>query len=303
MTPNAKKLASKLRGFFGLTKMGKMTDELDQTDGTGKIKIAIPNNSESEKLPWTFEVSWDVVDNVDQICTINGEKNILIGPYRPHRVLDDEIYETDFPAGSLPAMAVEAIRAQGIQVITGKWKVRKLPPGILFNIESARNKVGNEYIKKFKRENKIHIPDGDLEGNDAVVFGYIIAEFLANFESLRSPLTTNNDQERSSEIVRDLDTCAQFHDWKCGIGLILVHKLKIPITKIFTLNTSLLKGNFESHEQAKEEALHQGIHHRFSVEHAAIQSADIFSPVSKRVARQAEVVHQREPDFVIIRMA
>ncbi len=451
----AKKFVSKVLGFFGIKIVAKIETVAKKLDETRIVNFAeeavpeprneikIPNDPESARRPWTFEVVWDIISDVDHICTIDGNKNVLIGPYRPHRVLTNEIHEADFPVGSPPAMAVEAIRAQGVTVITGKCKVPEQPPGILIDIESARNKVGNDFIRVFKKEHKIHVPDDDLVTNDAVVFGYIVAEFLAQFEALRSssptspvastadslerqngcassvnpaqtladpqsfvsntessvgnvsvipdPIDTdqtnpqslapassdNNEQpaENVSVIPDPVDinktdpqsfapessdnneqpvgnvsaisdlidlseddskvepespatfpfepwvggqssafgstpelspaeisrTCAQFHDWKCGVGLMLVHKRCIPVTKIFTLNISLLQGNFDSHDQANKEALRRGIHHRFSVEHAAAQSADIFSPVSEPLAKQAHIVHQRQPDFVIVR--
>jgi glycogen(starch) synthase len=286
---------------------------------------------EENEVPWTFEILWDVVANVADLFTINGEKNILIGAVvRPDTAVD-EILEADFSDNSPPAMAVRAVRNKGYIMKTGKWLIHDRPPAILFDVESARDKFGNHYLEMFKKDHDFDIPHDDQEAIDAVLFGYMLAEFLTEFElqcrSNSNPTTgphlssTNTEQifhqsepidftvppstfMRNTELKPPFEStgdkiCAQFHDWKCGVGLILLHQLANSITTIFTLKISCLEGEFNSKEKAHEEARQQGIFHRLYMERASALNCHVFAPISETVAEQAELVLGKHPDYVI----
>lgn len=247
------------------------------------------SNVDIERHPWTFEVSWDVVDNVADMVTINGDKNILIGPYRVDRVVNKGVVESELPPGTALAMAVHSTREKGIHVVTGKWLVDGKPPAILFDIQSAKNTF--DHIERFKKEQGIEIPDNDQETKDAVVFGYMVAEFLTEFEFKRS--------ESDATLIRD-ETCAVFHDWNCGVALILLHQWQSPIVTVFILKTSQLHGHFECEKRAADEAKALGIYHRLCIERGAASASDIFSCVSETVAEQAELILDKHPDYVIL---
>ncbi|XP_057379303.1 glycogen [starch] synthase-like [Daphnia carinata] len=284
------------------------------------------SNKDTERHPWTFEVSWDVVGNVADMVTIRGDKNVLVGPYRPDRV-ENDVVESEFPPESPLAMSVQILREKGLKVITGKWLVDCQPPAILFDVESARSTFGDDDIEKFKNDQGIDIPDNDQETKDAILFGYMVANFLAEFElqhrskSIQSTSTTEPavlltsiSQNQLSSVKLDTsnsnpgqtssttgeETCAVFHDWKCGIGLILLHRWQIPVATVFMLKTSQLQGHYESEKRASDEARAQGIYHRLCVERGAAFASDVFSCVTEVVAEQAELVLEKHPDYVIV---
>lgn len=278
-------------------------------------------NSE-EDGPWTFEILWDVVANVADLFTVNGEKNILLGLYRPEKAVD-EILEAEFPENYLPAMAVQAVRDKGFKLITGKWLIHDRPPAIMFHVESARDKFGDHYVEMFKKDHEIEIPRDDQEARDSVLFGYMVAEFLTEFElkCRRIPATFFSTDDRQTshqnestklsappstterkptvEMTTGNDICAQFHDWKCGVGPVLLRRWNGCITTIFTLKISCLEGKFKSQKKAHEKARALGIFHRLSTELAAATDSHIFATVTEEVAEQAKLVLGKHPDYVI----
>lgn len=327
-----KDYVSKVLCWFRLYEVNRIPEKDAEKAQVGVNSDESTTLNEDNEEPWTFEILWDVVANVADLFTINGEKNILIGRYRPENAAD-EILHAEFPRDSPLAVAVEAVRDKGFKVITGKWLIRDRPPAIVFHVESARDMFGDRYVEMFKKDHKIDIPAVDQEARDAVIFGYMVAEFLTAFELRCRPESSNgsnpttglnpsllsdnkqpshqdeptepsivpSDIERkpSVETTSGDEICTQFHDWKCAVGLVLLRQWSSRITTIFTLKTSCLEGDFHSQERAHEEARRRGIFHRFSMELAAALASNIFTPISETVAEQAEVVLGKHPDFVI----
>ena len=63
------------------------------------------------------------------------------------------------------------------QVVTGRWLVDGNPQIILFDVGSASWKI-NEMKDELWNLAGVGIPNPDVECNDAVVFGYMVVEFL-----------------------------------------------------------------------------------------------------------------------------
>lgn len=331
MFPELKDYVSKILCWFRLYEVNDIPVKDAKKVEVG-VNIDEFTSHEDKEVPWTFEISWDVVAKVADLFTINGEKNILIGAYRPEKAVE-EVLEAEFPDDSPLALAVQSVRDKGFKVATGKWLIRDSPPAIAFHVESARDMFGDRYVEMFKKDHNIDIPHDDQEARDAVVFGYMVAEFLTEFElkcpakcSIDNPITGSNpslsdkesshegestepvvspsivpsDTERKPQVeTTEGEICAQFHDWKCGVGLILFRQWKSRITTIFTMKNSCLEGDFHSREKAHEEARKRGIFHRVSMELAAAHASNIFTTISEIVAVQAEVVLGKHPDYVI----
>lgn len=136
---------------------------------------------------WTFEVAWEVANKVGGIYTVirskayvsteeMGDQLCLLGPYKEQSARQ-EVEEMEFSEGTPLLKAVTALRSRGYQIHTGRWLVDGNPQIILFDIGSAAWKMDT-----FKAElwDKCHIgiPHHDIETNDAVILGYMIAEFL-----------------------------------------------------------------------------------------------------------------------------
>ncbi|KAI9551353.1 hypothetical protein GHT06_021686 [Daphnia sinensis] len=264
------------------------------------------SNEDSERHPWTFEVSWDVVGNVADMVTIRGDKNVLVGPYRPERV-GNEVVESEFPPESPLAMAVQTTREKEIKVITGKWLVDGQPPAILFDVESARSRFGDDDIEKFKKDQDF-LAEFELQQRSKSVTNSTTAPAISvtSISQNQPPSvkldtsTSSNSNACQTSSTTGEDTCAVFHDWKCGVGLILLHRWQIPVVTVFMLKTSPLQGTYKSGKQASDESKIQGIYHRLCIERGAALASDVFSCVTEVVAEQAELVLQKHPDYVIV---
>lgn len=62
--------------------------------------------------------------------------------------------------------------------MTGRWLIDGSPQVILFDIGSAAWKL-DEYKQNLWDTCNIGIPHLDIEANDAVILGYLIAEFIS----------------------------------------------------------------------------------------------------------------------------
>lgn len=65
-----------------------------------------------------------------------------------------------------------------LKVVTGNWLVDGNPLLVLFDIGSAAWNLDN-YKKELFEKSGVGIPQHDSESNDAVIFGFMAAQFIA----------------------------------------------------------------------------------------------------------------------------
>ena len=120
------------------------------------------------------------------------------------------------------------------------------PQVILFDVGSAAYKMG-EFKQEFYDTAGIGAPHGDNEVNDVTVFGFMVAQFLADFRVFcpEFRLTLNlyyiNFQVRA-ENYSDLPPriSAHFHEWMAGVGLIMTRLWKTDVATLFTTHATQL---------------------------------------------------------------
>ncbi|KAJ1952766.1 glycogen synthase isoform 1 [Linderina pennispora] len=251
--------------------------------------------------PLLFETSWEVANKVGGIYTViktkvpvtvqeYGDRYHLTGPWNRFTApVEVEEIEPDQPAIK---QAIESIRAQGIQVLYGRWLIDGAPRVVLFDIGSAAFKL-DEWKGDLWRVAGIPSPPNDTETNDAILLGYLNAWFLGE--------VAKNNQEHA--------IIAQFHEWQAGVGAVLCNKRKIDVATIFTTHATLLgrylcAGNVDfynnlRHFNVDEEAGKRGIYHRYCIERAASHCVDVFTTVSNITAYEAEYLLKRKPDGVL----
>ncbi|KAJ2704921.1 glycogen synthase isoform 1 [Coemansia sp. IMI 203386] len=251
--------------------------------------------------PLLFETAWEVVNKVGGIYTViktkvpvtvqeYGDRYHLTGPWNRFSAhVEVEEIEPDHPAIK---SAIESIRAQGIQVLYGRWLIDGAPRVILFDIGSAAYKL-DEWKGDLWRLAGIPSPPNDVETNDSILLGYLNAWL---FEEV-----AKNDTEHA--------IIAQFHEWQAGVGAVLCNKRKIDVATIFTTHATLLgrylcAGNVDfynnlRHFNVDEEAGKRGIYHRYCIERAAAHCVDVFTTVSNITAYEAEYLLKRKPDGVL----
>lgn len=74
------------------------------------------------------------------------------------------------------------------------------------------------------------VPHLDIEANDAIILGFMVADFLAEFQT-------------AAETACDgipARTVTHFHEWQAGVGLIATRTRHIKVATVFTTHATLL---------------------------------------------------------------
>ncbi|MCO6438022.1 MAG: glycogen/starch synthase [Phycisphaerae bacterium] len=248
--------------------------------------------------PLIFEVSWEVCSQTGGIYTVLRSKcasgieptdsYYAIGPYHEHAARIE--FEPE-PHEGIVAEAVEELRRRGVVVHTGRWLITERPRTILIDINSVRRNLGE--MKYFLwKDLGIGTPN-DPETDDIVLFGYTVADLLSEVRSR----------------MNGRAMLAQYHEWQGGLALPLLQQRQLQIPSVFTTHATLVGRSLSAANRNIYGALHEidgegvarehGIEHRFRIERAAAQSADVFTTVSGITAEEAERFLGRRPEFVL----
>ncbi|OMJ23182.1 Glycogen [starch] synthase [Smittium culicis] len=248
-----------------------------------------------------FEFSWEVVNKVGGIYTViktkapitsqeYADRFYMVGIYNPAQAL---VEVDQCPLKNEHANnAVEHMRAQGHNVITGRWLIDGAPQVILFDINHhTANSALNAWKAELWEKTKIPSPDIDSEMNDCVKFGFMAYRFMDLISK------------------HNLAVIGHFHEWQTGLIPVLIKTYQIPIATVFTTHATLLGRylcagdtdfyNNIRHFDVDAEAGKRGIYNRYCVERAAAHSVDVFTTVSNITAYEAEYLLKRKPDGVL----
>lgn len=267
-------------------------------------------HSANRENRWTFEVAWEAANKVGGIYTVIrskafvsteelGDNYCLLGPYKEQHART-EIEEGDFGSDNPLQKAVNTLRSYGWKVHTGRWLVDGNPLIILFDIGSAAWKL-DEFRTDLWTSSSIGIPHLDVECNDSIILGYMIATFLEEFKVECTKYSEENEYG-PPRIV------AHFHEWQAGVGLIVLRTRRVDIATVFTTHATLLgrylcAGNTDFYNNldkfaVDEEAGKRQIYHRYCLERAATHLSHIFTTVSEITGYEAEHLLKRKPDFI-----
>jgi glycogen(starch) synthase len=281
-----------------------------RVDSSRDLQYLDAGESASAENRWTFEVAWEVANKVGGIYTVIrskasssveelGDHYILIGPYKEF-CAKQEVETFELPEGSPLYTAVQKLRDSGFKVVTGNWLVDGNPLLVLLDINSAAWKL-DRYKHELFEKSGIGIPHYDTESNDAVIFGYMAAQFIAEFDYAAS-LEHQAIGGPAPRIV------AHFHEWLAGIGLILLRLWGVKVATVFTTHATLLgrylcAGNIDFYNNLEnfnidEEAGKRQIYHRYCMERAATHLAHTFTTVSEITGLEAEHLLKRKPDVI-----
>lgn len=184
--------------------------------------------------------------------------------------------------------------------MTGRWLVDGNPQIILFDIGSAAWKM-DSFKNSLWEACHIGIPHLDVESNDAVILGYMICDFLHEFDHCVKRYTAENGYGPPRVVV-------QFHEWQAGVGLIAVRTRGTEVATVFTTHATLLgrylcAGNTDFYNNldkfsVDDEAGKRQIYHRYCIERAATHLAHVFTTVSEITGYEAEHLLKRKPDII-----
>jgi glycogen(starch) synthase len=191
-----------------------------------------------EENRWTFEIAWEAANKVGGIYTVirsksyvsteeMGDQYCLIGPYKEH-CARTEVEEGPLGADPLNE-AVQAMREKGFKVHTGRWLVDGNSQIILMDIGSAAWKL-DEYKSELWNKCNVGVPHLDIETNDAIILGYMVADFIAEFKEAADRYGTGVP----ARVV------THFHEWQAGVGLIILRTRRVNVATVFTTHATLL---------------------------------------------------------------
>ncbi|XP_064080353.1 glycogen [starch] synthase-like [Macrobrachium nipponense] len=286
--------------------MSRVSKRFYRVDSIRNLEHLDRGETAAQENRWVFEVSHEAANKVGGIyqvirskCSASveelGEQYVLLGPYKETSVRT-EVELGDFPDDSPLTAAVNEIRSLGWRVHTGRWLVDGNPQIILFDIGSSSDKLFT-YKTEFYDSCKIGIPHHDIECNDAVLFGFMVAKFIEVFQS--QALDFNDCKPRIA---------AHFHEWLAGVGLIMLRTRNIDVATIFTTHATLLgrflcAGAVDFYNNLDkfnidEEAGKRGIYHRYCMERCAVHLSHTFTTVSEITGVEAENLLKRKPDVI-----
>ncbi|XP_066964837.1 glycogen [starch] synthase isoform X4 [Macrobrachium rosenbergii] len=286
--------------------MSRVSKRFYRVDSIRNLELLDRGETAAQENRWVFEVSHEAANKVGGIyqvirskCSASveelGEQYVLLGPYKETSVRT-EVELGEFPDDSPLTAAVNEIRSLGWRVHTGRWLVDGNPQIILFDIGSASDKLFT-YKTEFYDTCKIGIPHHDIECNDAVLFGFMVAKFIEVFQS--QALDFNDCKPRIA---------AHFHEWLAGVGLIMLRVRNVDVATIFTTHATLLgrflcAGAVDFYNNLDkfnidEEAGKRGIYHRYCMERCAVHLSHTFTTVSEITGVEAENLLKRKPDVI-----
>ncbi len=247
-----------------------------------------------------FEISTEVCHKVGGIYRVVqskvptmverwGDRYCLIGPY--HAASADMEFEPLEP-GEVIGPTLEALAERGILCHFGRWLVTGYPKVVLMELDSSRFRLA-EFWRRLEEDAGIELARDDAEANEAVLFGYLVTELLAEHARLHP----------------DRQVVAHFHEWLSAAGLAGLRARKLPVATVFTTHATLLgrylcatRTDFYERLERIDPDVESGdrnIYHRYCLERSAAHCATVFTTVSEVTANEARHLLERQPDLVL----
>ena len=156
----------------------------------------------------------------------------------------------------------------------GRWLVEGNPTVVLFDLGSASGNL-NSWKHELYEKAQIGIPHLDMECNDLIILGFMMAQFIADFRWQVG--------QGGEKVV------AHFHEWMSGVSLIMLRLWKVDVATVFTTHATMLGRhlcagamdfyNYLEHFNVDVEAGKRKIYHRYCLERAAAHLSHVFTTV------------------------
>ena len=247
-----------------------------------------------------LEVSWEVCCQAGGIYTVLrskapvtvqnwGSNYFAVGPYREPAARIE--FEPARPP-KLIGQVLEELRAGGLVAHFGHWLITGRPQAILIDLNSIAGHLAE--MKYFAwKDLGISMPYGEHEDDGIVLFGYAVTDLL----------------QKLHQRLGGFPMLAHFHEWQGALALPLLRFRKVLFPTVFTTHATLVgrslsAANVDLYDHLSEVdatavAEEHGFKHRYQIERAAAQQADIFTTVSEITAEEAEHFLGRKPDVLL----
>ena len=114
-------------------------------------------------------------------CAEFGPQFCLFGPWNSKNSYL-EIEEQNHSDQAISS-CIDELRSNGVRVISGKWLIDGAPNVILFDLDSVRHRLA-EWRNDIWECGHVPCPVDDVDMNDAIVLGQLIAWFLHSVMTL-----------------------------------------------------------------------------------------------------------------------
>jgi glycogen(starch) synthase len=248
------------------------------------------------------EVAWEVCNQLGGIYTVIrskvpcmmekwGQNYCLLGPYLHSKVPAE--FEPNENLTDVFGLAVEKMRAAGIEVHYGTWLVSGRPKVVLINPFSVFHKL-DEIKYHLWKNHDISVPGGDELLDQVIVFGHLAEVFFA----------TLSDQKITGRKI-----IAHFHEWMVGLAIPDMRRNQLKVSTVFTTHATLLGRYLAMNDQGfyehltfydwLREAKNFNIEAAVRIERAAAHGSHVFSTVSEVTARECLALLGRNPDIIL----
>ncbi|RCN42050.1 starch synthase [Ancylostoma caninum] len=252
-----------------------------------------------EEGRFVFECAWEVANKVGGIYTVLrskaqisieelGDQYCMFGPMKDDKWrLEVEKVE---PENRTIRAAIKLMHASGFHCMYGRWLIDGYPKVIMFDIGSGASKM-NEWKQELFDRCRIGIPHEDIESNDAVIFGFMVAIFLKHF--------IDSISDYQPLVV------AHFHEWQAGLNYFspqVFYKDQLQFWCWSThgpfMETRHRHRLHNARNASRATFVRRRIYHQYCLERAACHSAHIFTTVSEITGLEAEHLLKRKPDIL-----
>lgn len=253
----------------------------------------------SPDAPYVFEVSWEICSQAGGIYTVLrskapaatarwGDGYVGVGPYREAAAKIE--FEPHSLAGPLEE-AVQELRDRGVALHTGRWLITGRPRVILIDVHSVAEHLGE--MKYFLwKDHAIGTPPHDAESDPIILFAYTVADLL---ETVHRRIGTR-------------PMVAHFHEWQGGLASPILRHRQVAFPTVFTTHATMVgralsAANADLYDSItsfspQKVAVEHAFEHRYLMERACAQSADVFTTVSDITGQEAVQFLGRAPDVL-----
>ncbi len=278
----------------------KCTEEVQFNERSGGNRSRV-----EPKAEYLFEVSWEVCNKVGGIHTVIKSKAsitkdtydnyLLIGPYFEDKA-EMVFEEKKTPRYIKKALSNLKNREDGkrIKAYFGEWKKKGNPDVLLIDFSNLKEKKDEFKSELWERYNIDSLNSG-WSFEEPIIFSKAVAMILEEIDKVVSGKRKK---------------VAHFHEWMVASSILFLEKDYVPSLKtVFTTHATMLGRAIAGsgsplHEildslNPKKCAYQYGVEAKYLTEKRCAEEADVFTTVSKTIAKEANKILGVKPDLIL----
>jgi len=253
-----------------------------------------------------FEVSFEVCNKVGGIYTVlaskaaqmikmYNDKYTAVGFYDPEK----SKFEIELRDPGELREIFEELNKEGIKCYYGQWRIEGKPRVILLDVKNCMHRK-NEIKTKLWEDFGIDSIKAGCDFDEPVVWAWAVGRLL----------------EMLIGHFKDDDIVCQFHEWLSGAALLYLKQKNTKAGLVFTTHATVLGRTMAGHGENLIEQIDDGIKNGKTVdekkaynykvnakhllEKKSAEEADVFTTVSKTMARETQFILGKAPDKLLL---